>query len=151
MLEAEFDSDGAGGYAAIFALTMPEGFSLTPRRARAEALPTALRRAMAGHQPLDLHWTPGRSFWSRSTPTARPPSAWTADEVSTPSRPPCQVAGRPPAGQRPPIWFLGITGEITFARRLRAFVLRGMRVGPCARSWAMWTQITRGPRLPLGA
>ena len=57
VLEPDFDSDGAGGYAAVFALTLPEGFSLTRAAREAEALADRLRR-VPGTSLVDLHGLP---------------------------------------------------------------------------------------------
>ncbi len=145
--QPEFDSDGAGGYAAIFALTMTEGFSLTRAAREAEALADRLRR-VPGTSLVDLHGLPEEEVLVTLNPDRTAALGLTADEVSAAIRAAdAKVqAGRLRGDQTDMV--LGITGEITSLDRLRAVVLRedaGGRVtllGDVA-------EITRGPRLPL--
>jgi multidrug efflux pump subunit AcrB len=147
VLEPDFDSDGAGGYAAIFALTMPEGFSLTRAAREAEALADRLRR-VPGTSLVDLHGLPEEEVLVTLEPDRVAALGLTADAVSAAIRAAdAKVqAGRLRGDQTDLV--LGITGEITSLDRLRAVVLRedaGGRVtllGDVA-------EITRGPRLPL--
>ncbi len=147
VLEPEFDSDSAGGYAAIFALTMPEGFSPTRAAREAEALADRLRR-VPGTSLVDLHGAPEEEVLITLDPDRVAALGLTADAVSAAIRAAdAKVqAGRLRGDQTDLV--LGITGEITSLDRLRAVVLRedaGGRVtllGDVA-------EITRGPRLPL--
>ena len=81
MLEPEFDSDGAGGYAAIFALTLPDGFSLTRAAREAEALADRLRR-VPGTSLVDLHGLPEEEVLVTLDPARAAALGLTADEVS---------------------------------------------------------------------
>jgi multidrug efflux pump subunit AcrB len=71
--EPDFDSDGAGGYAAIFALTLPEGFSLTRAVREAGALADGLRRVPETSLVTCTAFRRKR-FWSPSTQTGSPRS-----------------------------------------------------------------------------
>ncbi|MCA3438188.1 MAG: efflux RND transporter permease subunit [Rhodobacter sp.] len=147
VLEPDFNSDGAGGYAAIFALTLTEGFSLTRAAREAEALADALRR-VPGTSLVDLHGLPEEEVLVTLHPDRIAALGLTADAVSDTIRAAdAKVqAGRLRGDETDLV--LGITGEITSLDRLRAVVLRedaGGRVtllGDVA-------DITRGPRLPL--
>jgi len=147
VLEPDFNSDGAGGYAAIFALTLPDGFSLTRAAREAEALADALRR-VPGTSLVDLHGLPEEEVLVTLHPDRIAALGLTADAVSDAIRAAdAKVqAGRLRGDETDLV--LGITGEITSLDRLRAVVLRedaGGRVtllGDVA-------DITRGPRLPL--
>ena len=147
VLEPGFDSDGAGGYAAIFALTMPEGFSLTRAAREAEALADRLRR-VPGTSRVDLHGLPEEEVLVTLDPDRTAALGLTADAVSAAivAADAKVQAGRLRGAASDLV--LGITGEITSLDRLRAVVLRedaGGRVtllGDVA-------EITRGPRLPL--
>ncbi|MCA3507620.1 MAG: efflux RND transporter permease subunit [Rhodobacter sp.] len=147
VLEPDFNSDGAGGYAAIFALTLPEGFSLTRAAREAEALADALRR-VPGTSLVDLHGLPEEEVLVTLHPDRIAALGLTADAVSDAIRAAdAKVqAGRLRGDETDLV--LGITGEITSLDRLRAVVLRedaGGRVtllGDVA-------DITRGPRQPL--
>ncbi|MCE2737865.1 MAG: efflux RND transporter permease subunit [Rhodobacter sp.] len=147
VLEPDFNSDGAGGYAAIFALTLPDGFSLTRAAREAEALADALRR-VPGTSLVDLHGLPEEEVLVTLHPDRIAALGLSADAVSDAIRAAdAKVqAGRLRGDETDLV--LGITGEITSLDRLRAVVLRedaGGRVtllGDVA-------DITRGPRLPL--
>ena len=81
VLEPEFDSDGAGGYAAIFALTLPEGFSPTRAAREAEALADRLRR-VPGTSLVDLHGLPEEEVLVTLDPDRAAALGLTADAVS---------------------------------------------------------------------
>jgi len=140
VLEPDFDSDGAGGYAAIFALTMPEGFSLTRAAREAEALADRLRR-VPGTSLVDLHGLPEEEVLVTLHPDQTAALGLTADEVSAAIR-----AGRLRGDETDLV--LGITGEITSLDRLRAVVLREDADGRVTLLGDV-AEITRGPRLPL--
>jgi len=147
VLEPEFDSDGAGGYAAIFALTMPEGFSLTRAAREAEALADRLRR-VPGTSLVDLHGTPEEEVLVTLDPDRAAALGVTADEVSTAIQAAdAKVQAGRLRGEDTDL-VLGITGEITSLDRLRAVVLREDAVGRVTLLGDV-AQITRGPRLPL--
>lgn len=80
-LEPEFDSDGAGGYAAIFALTFPADVSSARAAREAEALADVLR-AVPGTKLVDLHGLPEEEVLVTLDPAAAAALALTADEVS---------------------------------------------------------------------
>ena len=147
VLEPEFDSDGAGGYAAILALTMTEGFSL-PRAAReAEALADRLR-SVPGTSLVDLHGLPDEEVLVTLEADRMAALGLTADEVSQAIR---AADAKVQAGRlRGDVadLVLGITGEITSLDRLRAVVLREDAAGQSTLLGDV-AQITRGPRLPL--
>jgi multidrug efflux pump subunit AcrB len=99
VLEPDFDSDGAGGYAAIFALTMPEGFSLTRAAREAEALADRLRR-VPGTSLVDLHGLPEEEVLVTLHPDRTAALGLTADEVSAARRAACAATR--------PIWCWGL-------------------------------------------
>ncbi|MGP9805415.1 efflux RND transporter permease subunit [Paracoccus sp. NSM] len=147
VLEPEFDSDSAGGYAAIFALTMPDGFSL-PRAAReAEALADRLRR-VPGTSLVDLHGLPEEEVLVTLDPDRSAALGLTADAVSAAIRAAdAKVQAGRLRGDRADL-VLGVTGEITSLDRLRAVVLLQEEAGGITLLGDV-AEITRGPRLPL--
>ena len=147
VLEPEFDSDGAGGYAAIFALTMPEGFSLTRAAREAEALADRLRR-VPGTSLVDLHGPPEEEVLVTLHADRAAALGLTADDVSAAIRAAdAKVQSGRLRGDTTDL-VLGITGEITSLDRLRAVVLREDAVGRVTLLGDV-ARITRGPRLPL--
>lgn len=147
VLEPQFDSDSAGGYAAILALTMPEGFGL-PRAAReAEALADRLRR-VPGTSLVDLHGLPEEEVLVTLDPDRSVALGLTADAVSAGIRAAdAKVQAGRLRGEQADL-VLGVTGEITSLDRLRAVVLRHEDRGRVTLLGDV-AQITRGPRLPL--
>jgi multidrug efflux pump subunit AcrB len=147
VLEPDFDSDGAGGYAAIFALTMPEGFSLTRVAREAEALADRLRR-VPGTSLVDLHGLPDEEVLVTLNAERVAALGLTADAVSSAIRAAdAKVqAGRLRSDETDLV--LGITGEITSLDRLRGVVLREDAAGRVTLLGDVAT-VTRGPRLPL--
>lgn len=147
VLEPDFDSDGAGGYAAIFALTMPEGFSPTRAAREAEALADRLRR-VPGTSLVDLHGLAEEEVLVTLDPDRAAALGLTADAVSAAIRAAdAKVqAGRLRGDETDLV--LGITGEITSLDRLRAVVLREDADGRVTLLGDV-ARITRGPRLPL--
>jgi multidrug efflux pump subunit AcrB len=147
VLEPDFDSDGAGGYAAIFALTLPEAFSLTRAAREAEALADLLRQ-VPGTSLVDLHGLPEEEVLVTLNPDRTATLGLTADEVSAAIRDAdAKVqAGRLRGDETDLV--LGITGEITSLDRLRAVVLREDASGRVTLLGDV-AEITRGPRLPL--
>lgn len=147
VLEPEFDSDGSGGYAAIFALSLPEDFSLTRAAREAEALADRLR-AVPGTQLVDLYGVPDEEVLVTLDPSRTAALGLTADEVSAAIRSAdAKVqAGRLRGGSTDLV--VGLTGEITSLDRLRKVVLREDDAGQVALLGDV-AQITRGPRLPL--
>jgi multidrug efflux pump subunit AcrB len=147
VLEPDFDSDGAGGYAAIFALTMPDGFSPTRAAREAEALADGLRR-VPGTSLVDLHGLPEEEVLVALNPDAVAALGVTADEVSAAVRAAdAKVQAGRLRGDTTDL-VLGLTGEITSLDRLRAVVLREDALGRVTLLGDV-AQITRGPRLPL--
>ncbi|SEP65869.1 AcrB/AcrD/AcrF family protein [Loktanella sp. DSM 29012] len=147
VLEPDFDSDGAGGYAAIFALTMPDGFSPTRAAREAEALADALRR-VTGTSLVALHGLAEEEVLITLDPDRVAALGLTADQVAAEIRAAdAKVqAGRLRGDQTDLV--LGITGEITSLDRLRAVVLRQDPAGRVTLLGDV-AQITRGPRTPL--
>jgi multidrug efflux pump subunit AcrB len=145
--EPAFDSDGAGGYAAIFALTMPDGFSPTRAAREAEALADILRR-VAGTSLVDLHGLPDEEVLVTLAPDRIAALGMTADQVSAAIRAAdAKVqAGRLRAEETDLV--LGISGEITSLDRLRAVVLREDAQGRVTLLGDV-ASITRGPRAPV--
>lgn len=147
VLEPDFNSDGAGGFAAIFALTLPEGFSLTRAAREAEALADALRR-VPGTSLVNLHGLPEEEVLVTLNPDRIAALGLTADAVSAAIRAAdAKVqAGRLRGDDTDLV--LGITGEITSLDRLRAVVLRADTAGPVTLLGDV-ADISRGPRQPL--
>jgi multidrug efflux pump subunit AcrB len=145
--EPAFDSDGAGGYAAIFALTMPDGFSPTRAAREAEALADILRR-VAGTSLVDLHGLPEEEVLVTLATDRIAALGMTADQVSAAIRAAdAKVqAGRLRAEETDLV--LGISGEITSLDRLRAVVLREDGQGRVTLLGDV-ASITRGPRAPV--
>jgi multidrug efflux pump subunit AcrB len=145
--EPAFDSDGAGGYAAIFALTMPDGFSPTRAAREAEALADILRR-VAGTSLVDLHGLPEEEVLVTLATDRIAALGVTADQVSAAIRAAdAKVqAGRLRAEETDLV--LGISGEITSLDRLRAVVLREDGQGRVTLLGDV-ASITRGPRAPM--
>ncbi len=146
VLEPEFDSDGAGGYAAIFALTMPDDFSLTRAAREAEALADRLRR-VPGTSLVDLYGLPEEEVLVTLNADRAAALGVTADAVSAAIRAAdAKVqAGRLRGDETDLV--LGITGEITTLDRLRSVVLREDALGRVTLLGDI-ASITRGPRLP---
>jgi multidrug efflux pump subunit AcrB len=147
VLEPEFNSDGAGGYAAIFALTMPEGFTPTRAAREAEALADALRR-VPGTSLVDLHGLPEEEVLVTLHPDAIAALGLTADAVSAAIRAAdAKVQAGRLRGDTTDL-VLGVTGEITSLDRLRAVVLREDAASSVTLLGDV-AEITRGPRQPL--
>ncbi len=147
VLEPDFDSDGAGGYAAIFALTMPEGFSLTRAAREAEALADILRR-VPGTSLVDLHGLPDEEVLVTLNPDRLAALGLTADAVSAAVRAADAKVQSGRLRSDATDLVLGLTGEITSLDRLRAVVLREDAAGRVTLLGDV-AEITRGPRLPL--
>jgi multidrug efflux pump subunit AcrB len=145
--EPAFDSDGAGGYAAIFALTMPDGFSPTRAAREAEALADRLRR-VAGTSLVDLHGLPEEEVLVTLDPDRIVALGMTADQVSAAIRAAdAKVQAGRLRGEATDL-VLGVTGEITSLDRLRAVVLRQDAKGRVTLLGDV-ARITRGPREPV--
>ncbi len=147
VLEPEFESDGAGGYAAIFALTMPEGFGVARAAREAEALADRLRR-VPGTSRVDLHGLPQEEVLVTLDADRTAALGLTADAVSAAIR---AADGKVQAGRlrgSGTDLLLGITGEITSLDRLRAVVLREDASGHVTLLGDI-AEITRGPREPV--
>lgn len=147
VLEPDFDSDGAGGYAAIFALTMPEGFSLTRASREAEALADRLRR-VPGTSLVELHGLPEEEVLVTLDANRSAALGLTADAISAAIRAAdAKVqAGRLRGAETDIV--LSLTGEITSLDRLRSVVLREDAAGMVTLLGDVGT-VTRGPRLPV--
>ncbi len=147
VLAPEFDSDGAGGYAAIFALTLPDGFALTRAAREAEALADRLRR-VPGTSLVDLHGLPVEEVLVTLDPDRAAALGLTADAVSAAIRAAdAKVQAGRLRGEGTDL-VLGITGEITSLDRLRAVVLREDAEGRVTLLGDVAT-VTRGPQQPL--
>ncbi len=147
VLEPEFDSDGAGGYAAIFALTLPEGFSLARAAREAEALADRLR-AVPGTKLVELHGLPDEEVLVTLNPARAAALGLTADEVSAAIRAAdAKVQAGRLRGEEKDL-LVNLTGEITSLDRLRGVVLREDEASRVTLLGDV-ADITRGPRLPL--
>ena len=147
VLEPDFNSDGAGGYAVIFALTMPQDFSLTRAAREAEALADSLRR-VPGTSLVELHGLPDEEVLATLNPDSVAALGLTADAVSAAIRAAdAKVQAGRLRGEENDL-VIGITGEITSLDRLRAVVLREDPSGRVTLLGDVAT-VTRGPRLPL--
>lgn len=147
VIEPEFDSDGAGGYAAIFALTMAEEFSPSRAAREAEALADRLR-AVAGTSLVDLHGLPEEEVLVTLDPARAAALGLTADAVSAAIRAAdAKVQSGRLRGDRNDL-VLGLTGEIASLDRLRAVILREDAAGRATLLGDV-AEITRGPRAPL--
>jgi multidrug efflux pump subunit AcrB len=147
VLEPEFDSDGAGGYAAIFALQMTKDFPPARAAREAEALADRLRR-VSGTSFVDLHGLPEEEVLVTLDPDRMAALGLTADAVSSAIRAAdAKVQAGRLRGDTTDL-VLGITGEITSLDRLRAVVLREDASGRVTLLGDV-AQITRGPRHPV--
>ena len=147
VLEPEFDSDGAGGYAAIFALTMPDNFSLSRAAREAEALADRLR-AVPGTSLVDLHGLPEEEVLVTLDSARVAALAMSADSVSAAiiAADAKVRAGRLRGAESDLV--LGLSGEITSLDRLRQVVLREDSTGQTTLLGDV-ARITRGPQAPL--
>jgi multidrug efflux pump subunit AcrB len=147
VLEPEFDSDGAGGYAAIYALTVDEGQSL-PRAAReAEALADSLR-AVPGTKLVDLYGLPEEEVLVTLDPDRVAALGLTADAVSAAiNAADAKVQAGRLRGEESDL-LLSLTGEITTLDRLRAVVVARDAAGRVTLLGDV-AHISRGPRAPL--
>jgi len=147
VLQPSFDSDGAGGYAAIFALTMPEDFSLARAGREAEAIAERLRR-VSGTSLVEIHGAPDEEILVTLDTVAATTLGLSADGISSAIRAAdAKVqAGRLRADESDLL--IGLTGEVTALDRLRAVVLRTGGNGQTALLGDVAT-IDRGVRLPL--
>ncbi len=147
VLAPEFDSDGAGGYAAIFALTFPEGFSPTRAAREAEALADLLRR-VPGTSLVDLHGLPQEEVLVTLDPERAAALGLTPEAVAAAIR---AADAKVQAGRLQNAasdLVLGITGEITSLERLRAIVVREDSAGRATLLGDLAT-LSRGARMPL--
>jgi multidrug efflux pump subunit AcrB len=146
VLAPDFDSDGAGGYAAIFALTLPDGFGPTRAAREAEALADRLRR-VPGTALVDLYGLAEEEVLVTLDPDRAAALGLTADAVSAAIRAAdAKVQAGRLRGDATDL-VLGLTGEITSLDRLRAVVLREDAAGRVTLLGDV-AEITRGPRLP---
>ena len=147
VLEPEFDSDGAGGYAAIFALTLADGVPLSRAAREAEAIADRLRR-VPGTSLVDLHGLPEEEVLVTLDVERVAALGITADAVSAAIRAAdAKVQAGRLRGDTTDL-VLGLSGEITSLDRLRAVVLREDDAGRVTLLGDV-AQITRGPRAPL--
>ena len=147
VLEPEFDSDAAGGYAAIFALTFAEGVPATRAAREAEALADRLRR-VSGTRFVDLHGLPEEEVLVTLDPDQAAALGMTSEAVANAIR---AADAKVQAGRLrsdASDIALGITGEITSLDRLREIVLREDNTGQVTLLGDV-AQITRAPRLPV--
>ncbi|MCU0789907.1 MAG: efflux RND transporter permease subunit [Nitratireductor sp.] len=147
VMEPKFDSDGAGGYAAILALTLHDGFSLTRAAREAEALADRLR-AVPGTKLVELHGVPDEEVLVTLHPARAAALGLTADEVSAAIQAAdAKVQAGRMRGKETEL-LLNLTGEITSLDRLRSVVLREDPTGRVTLLGDV-AEITRGPHLPL--
>lgn len=141
-----FDSDGAGGYAAIFALTLPDGFSPTRAAREAEALADRLR-AVPGTTLVDLHGMPEEEVLVTLDPARAASLGLTPDQVAAAiAAADAKVQTGRLRGDASDL-VLAVEGEITALDRLRDVVLREQAGGRVATLGDV-AQISRGPRAP---
>ncbi|MFN4062290.1 MAG: efflux RND transporter permease subunit [Paracoccus hibiscisoli] len=142
-----FDSDGAGGYAAIFALTLPDGFSPTRAAREAEALADRLR-AVPGTTLVDLHGLPEEEVLVILDPARAASLGLTPDQVAAAiAAADAKVQAGRLRGDASDL-VLAVEGEITALDRLRDVVLREQAGGRVATLGDV-AQISRGPRAPV--
>jgi multidrug efflux pump subunit AcrB len=144
--EPEFNSDGAGGYAAIFAITVPAGQSLARAAREAEALADALR-AVPGTRLVDLHGTPAEEVLVSVDPARAAALGLTADAIAAAVRAAdAKVQAGRLRGTASDI-LLGVSGEITALDRLRRVVVREDSAGRAVLLGDI-ADVTRGAREP---
>lgn len=146
--EPDFDSDGAGGNAAIFAVTSDDPAASLPRLAReAEALADALR-GVPGTKLVELHGAPEEEVLVSVDPAAAAALGLTADAISAAIRSADSKvqAGRLRAEGSDLV--LSVAGEITALDRLRSVVLRADDEGRVTQLGDL-ARITRGARSPV--
>lgn len=145
-LPPAFDSEAAGGFAAILALTLDPGQSL-PRAAReAEALADALR-AVPGTRRVVLHGLPEEEVLVTLDPARAAALGLTADAVAQAIRAAdAKVQAGRLRGDAGDL-VLGVSGEIATLDRLRGIVLRQDAAGRVTLLGDV-ASVTRGPRQP---
>jgi len=144
--EPEFNSDGAGGYAAIFAVTVPAGQSLARAARDAEALADALR-AVPGTRLVDLHGMPAEEVLVSVDPARAMALGLTADAIAAAIR---AADAKVQAGRlrgTTSDLLLGVSGEITALDRLRRVVVREDSAGHAVLLGDI-ADVTRGVREP---
>lgn len=144
--EPEFNSDGAGGYAAIFAITVPAGQSLARAAREAEALADVLR-TVPGTKLVDLHGAPTEEVLVTVDPARAASLGLTADAIAAAIR---AADSKVQAGRlrgSSSDLLLGITGEITALDRLRRVVVREDAAGRAVLLGDI-ASVTRGAREP---
>ncbi|MCA3300068.1 MAG: efflux RND transporter permease subunit, partial [Roseomonas sp.] len=144
--EPEFNSDGAGGYAAIFAITVPEGQSLARAAREAEALADLLR-AVPGTRLVDLHGTPTEEVLVTLDPARAAALGLTADAIAAAIRAAdAKVQAGRLRGESNDL-LVGVSGEITALDRLRRVVVREDAAGRAVLLGDI-ASVTRGAREP---
>lgn len=144
--EPEFNSDGAGGYAAIFAITVPEGQSLARAAREAEALADVLR-SVPGTKLVDLHGSPTEEVLVTVDPASAASLGLTADAIAAAIR---AADSKVQAGRlrgASSDLLLGVIGEITALDRLRRVVVREDAAGRAVLLGDI-ASVTRGAREP---
>lgn len=144
--EPEFNSDNAGGYAAIFAVTVPAGQSLARAAREAEALADALR-AVPGTRLVDLHGLPDEEVLVTVDPARAAALGLTADAIAAAIR---AADAKVQAGRlrgASSDLLLGVSGEITALDRLRRVVVREDAAGRVVLLGDI-ASVTRGAREP---
>jgi multidrug efflux pump subunit AcrB len=146
VLPPEMNTDGAGGYAAIYAVTAAPGQSAARLAREAEALADALR-AVPGTKLVDLHGAPEEEVLVTVDPARAAALGLTADAISAAIRAAdAKVQAGRLRGESSDI-VIGLTGEIGALDRLRGVVLREDAAGRATLLGDIAT-ITRGPRAP---
>ncbi|MCZ8150666.1 MAG: efflux RND transporter permease subunit, partial [Roseomonas sp.] len=144
--EPEFNSDGSGGYAAIFAVTVPAGQSLARAAREAEALADALR-AVPGTRLVDLHGAPTEEVLVTVDPARAAAVGLTADAIAAAIR---AADAKVQAGRlrgASSDLLVGVGGEITALDRLRRVVVREDAAGRAVLLGDI-ASVTRGARQP---
>lgn len=144
--EPQFNSDGAGGYAAIFAITVPAGQSLARAAREAEALADVLR-TVPGTRLVDLHGTPTEEVLASVDPARAAALGLTTDAIAAAIR---AADSKVQAGRlrgASSDLLLGVSGEITALDRLRRVVVREDAAGRAVLLGDI-ANVTRGAREP---
>jgi multidrug efflux pump subunit AcrB len=144
--EPEFDTDGAGAYAAIAAFSAPEHISSTILGRYARDLAQELRN-IPGTEQVEIFGAPEDEVLVTLDPVATAALGLTAADIA---RAIAQADAKGPAGRvRPPgsDLLISVAGEVKALDRLGEIVIRQSDTGAVT-YLSQVAQITRGPRLP---
>ncbi|WP_299624528.1 efflux RND transporter permease subunit [uncultured Tateyamaria sp.] len=145
-LEPEFDTDGAGAFAAIAAFSAPEGVPSTVLGRYARDLAQDLRN-IPGTELVEVFGAPEDEVLVTLDPVATAALGLTASDIS---RAIAQADAKGPAGRVRPTGsdlLVSIAGEVKALDRLGEIVIRQSDTGAVT-YLSQVAEITRGPRLP---